>query len=338
MNELSALATTQLVARLDHCSDRAPSHRDVEQLIGHRIETLRGALGDAARHHFATPGKMLRAKMALRGAAILNIDDFSAIRWASAIEVLHNASLIHDDLCDGDKHRRGQQSIWSKFGRNTALALGDWLVALSFEFAGEAAKHTNAPNLVSRLAGHMARTTAGVAHEFEWCISKGWARYLEIAGDKTAPFLTAPTQGVVIMAGNEQCEGRLIEYFSDLGKAYQIANDIAEFSGNDEAKIVAGDLAQRRPNAVVLAFADGLDQKICNQFKSWFQRGDNQQLGKWSDCILGSDAMRVAASKMMEILKCAEEKGEMLPPSVAEIVNPVHVLVQRVCISSTEGL
>jgi geranylgeranyl pyrophosphate synthase len=338
MNELSTLATTQLVARLDHCSDRAPSHRDVEQLIGHRIETLRGALGHAARHHFATPGKMLRAKMALRGAAILNIDDFSSIRWASAIEVLHNASLIHDDLCDGDKHRRGQQSIWSKFGRNTALALGDWLVALSFEFAGEAAKHTNAPNLVSRLAGHMARTTAGVAHEFEWCISKGWGRYLEIAGDKTAPFLTAPTQGVVIMAGNEQCEGRLIEYFSDLGKAYQIANDIAEFSGNDEAKIVAGDLAQRRPNAVVLAFADGLDQQIYNQFKSWFQRGDNQQLGKWSDCILGSDAMRVAALKMMEILKCAEEKGEMLPPSVAEIVNPVHVLVQRVCISSTEGL
>ena len=338
MNELSTLVTTQLVARLDHRSDNAPSHRDVERLIRHRIETLRGALGHAACHHFAAPGKMLRAKMALRGAALLNIDDFAAIRWASAIEVLHNASLIHDDLCDGDKHRRGQQSIWSKFGRNTALALGDWLVALSFEFAAEAAKHTNSPNLVNRLAGHMARTTAGVADEFEWCISKGWARYLEIASDKTAPFLTAPTQGVVIMAGNEQCESRLVEYFSDLGKAYQIANDIAEFNGNDEAKIVAGDLAQRRPNAVVLAFTDGLDHHSYNQFKDWFQRGDNEQLGKWSARILGSVAMRVAASKMMDILICAEEKGGMLPPSVAEIVNPVHELVQRVCISSTEGL
>ena len=338
MNELSTLVTTRLVAQLGHCSDKAPSRRDVERLIRHRIETLRGTLGHAACHHFSTPGKMLRAKMALHGAALLNIDEFSAIRWASAVEVLHNASLIHDDVCDGDKHRRGQQSVWSKFGRNTALALGDWLVALSFEFAAEAAKHSNSPNLVSRLAGHMARTTAGVANEFEWCISQGWTRYLEIAGDKTAPFLTAPTQGVVIMAGNKQCESRLVEYFSDLGKAYQIANDIAEFNSNDEVQIVAGDLAQRRPNAVVLAFADGLDHQRYEQFKDWFQCGDNEQLDKWIESILGSGAARIAASKMMDILRLAEETELMLAPSVAEIVNPVHVLVRRVCVSSTKGL
>ncbi|MDG1317095.1 MAG: polyprenyl synthetase family protein, partial [Paracoccaceae bacterium] len=60
------------------------------------------SLAEAARHHFAKPGKMLRAKMALRAAKILKIDAAAALHWAVAIEVLHNASLIHDDICDGD--------------------------------------------------------------------------------------------------------------------------------------------------------------------------------------------------------------------------------------------
>ena len=60
--------------------------------------------------------------------------------WAAAIEVLHNASLIHDDICDGDRLRRERPAVWSVYGRDVALTLGDWLVALSFELAAEAAQ------------------------------------------------------------------------------------------------------------------------------------------------------------------------------------------------------
>ena len=73
------------------------------------------ALAEAARHHFAKSGKMLRAKMALRAAKILKIDAAASLHWAVAIEVLHNASLIHDDICDGDQLRRGRLSVWSKY-------------------------------------------------------------------------------------------------------------------------------------------------------------------------------------------------------------------------------
>ena len=50
--------------------------------------------------------------------------------------------------CDGDKQRRGNQAVWAKFGRNVALTLGDWLIALSFEFAAEAAEISNTPRLM----------------------------------------------------------------------------------------------------------------------------------------------------------------------------------------------
>ena len=75
----------------------------------------------------------------------------SALYWAASIEVMHNASLVHDDISDGDTTSRDRPSIWAAFGRDIALALGDWLIGLSFELAGKAAVKGQAPELVSVL-------------------------------------------------------------------------------------------------------------------------------------------------------------------------------------------
>ena len=70
---------------------------------------------------------MLRAKMAMHGADALQIDQNAAIRWAAAIEVLHNASLVHDDICDEDSKRRGKTSLWKEFGVPAAVCTGDYI-------------------------------------------------------------------------------------------------------------------------------------------------------------------------------------------------------------------
>ena len=235
-------------------------------------------LSSAATHHFENPGKMLRANMVMRGAYLLNVDHNAAIRWATAIELLHNASLVHDDICDGDKLRRGQQAVWAKFGRHVALTLGDWLIALSFELASEAAQIAKTPKLVTLLARHMATTTAGEAMEFESDRSYDWDRYLQIAADKTAPLLTAPLQGVAIMALDARAEMVVASYFRYLGKAYQIANDIMNFDGKDGAKSVGSDLARRAPNAVTLSFRDCLSAPSKAEFDVWYEAGDNAAL------------------------------------------------------------
>ena len=111
--------------------------------IAERLPAAGQPLSEAAAHHFMAPGKMLRAKMALRAADALKVDRAAAMHWAAAIEVLHNASLIHDDICDGDRLRRGRPAVWSLYGRDVALTLGDWLIALAFELAAEAAQRSN---------------------------------------------------------------------------------------------------------------------------------------------------------------------------------------------------
>ena len=261
MNELWTLRNTAFEKTINPTTPRLSDKDIVHNLILSKLPTLDQPLAKAAAHHFNSPGKMLRATMAMRGAHVLNVSLPAATRWAAAVEVLHNASLIHDDICDGDKQRRGHQAVWTKFGRNVALTLGDWLIALSFELAAEAAEIANTPRLLRILSKHMSRTTAGEAMEFEWNGNLSWDAYLTIAADKTAPLLTAPIQGIAVMIGDYQAEAIISRYFRDLGEAYQIANDISNYNGSDGAKLIAGDLARRAPNAVTLSFIDGLNTR-----------------------------------------------------------------------------
>ena len=222
----------------------------IHGFIIERMPKIGEPLSEAALHHFASPGKMLRAKMALRAADHLNVDRYAALHWAAAIEVLHNASLIHDDICDGDRLRRDRPAVWSVYGRDVALTLGDWLVALSFELAAEAAQRAQTPMLVKILATHMKTTTDGEAREFDVQPVRDWDHYLKGAGDKTAPLLTAPLEGVAAMALHGGAAPIIGDCFRALGNAYQIANDILNFSGGDGANTRGSDLGRRAPMAL----------------------------------------------------------------------------------------
>ena len=330
MDKLSALSTDAFNFN-GLITDRSPNVNYVHELILNRLENVDASLSDAAFYHFKTPGKMLRAKMAMQSASLAKIDISISLLWAASVEVLHNASLIHDDICDGDKQRRGRASIWIKFGRDTALTLGDWLIALSFELASEAAEMSNTPRLVGILARHMATTTAGQAMEFKWDSTQSWDVYLKIAADKTAPLLTAPIHGVTLMSGTSGLGFAISGYFCDLGKAYQIANDILNFKGTDGAKLIAGDLARRAPNAVTVSFVESLNDHEHNEFKDWYNNSNNEDLKFWRDKILASRAIETASVRMLKILNATECNINTLPSSALEAVVPVHTIIKRVC-------
>ena len=328
MDKLSAFSSEAFNFKGLVAQNEFPNANHVHDLILNRLENVDASLSEAAFYHFETPGKMLRAKMAIQSASLAEIDTSISLLWAAAVEVLHNASLIHDDICDGDKQRRGRSSIWVKFGQDTALTLGDWLIALSFELASEAAEMSNTPRLVGILARHMATTTAGQAMEFRWDSTQSWDVYLKIAADKTAPLLTAPIHGVTLMSGTSGLGFAISGYFCDLGKAYQIANDILNFKGTDGAKLIAGDLARRAPNAVTVSFVESLNSDDYNEFITWYNNSDNKDLELWRDKVLSSKAIETASVRMLKILNAAECNINTLPSSALEAVVPVHTIIK----------
>ena len=337
MTEISPMAGAYASRDRAELSEQQYDTRNLADFIAARLPKPGQPLSEAAAHHFAKTGKMLRAKMAIRAAHLMNVDRASALHWAAAIEVLHNASLIHDDICDGDQLRRGRPAVWSKYGRDVALTLGDWLVALSFELAAEAAQRSQTPMLVKILADQMKTTTMGEAREFDIGRPWNWQHYLEIAADKTAPLLTAPLQGVATMALHGGASAIIGSYFRCLGNAYQIANDILNFKGDDGDATCGSDLGRRAPNAVVVLFREGLDEVAKARFDAWYASGSDDD-GRWQKQLMGSSAINVAVAKMNGMLDQSERLAAALPEELVEVITPVQQMLLHVCQKSVGAL
>ena len=306
----------------------------LHSFILQRLPKNKTILSEAANDHFTVPGKMLRAKMAMCAAKMLKTDQAAALHWAVAIEVLHNASLIHDDICDEDKLRRDRPSVWSKYGKNVALTLGDWLIALAFELAAEAGQRSQTPILAKILAQHMATTTKGEAAEFSRNSIYSWDSYLEMAADKTAPLLTAPIEGVAAMALHSNAASSLNTYFRSLGTAYQIANDILNFRALDGADDCGSDLARRAPNAVIVMYRQHLNPNKAAEFDSWSASGTKEGTKIWLQDILSSDAIALSINQMHKILEKTTQSTQTLPAGLASVIFPVQTLLRQVCLKS----
>ena len=129
---------------------------ELQALYQREIPDPSSSLGLAARYHFKNPGKSFRAQLALSTGFSLGLNPLDNLHWAAACELLHNASLIHDDISDASTHRRGQESIHLHFGPDMALCLGDWMVAKAFELGARNTHHSGGA-LVALLAQAMQR-------------------------------------------------------------------------------------------------------------------------------------------------------------------------------------
>lgn len=306
----------------------------VLNLIKSSLPNPNEPLGQAAHHHFEDTGKMLRAGLAISTAKALNLDLEIALDWAASIELMHNASLVHDDISDGDTCRRDRPSIWAAFGKDTALALGDWLIGQSFDFAAHAAVKSQKPELVSILSKHMKDTTSGQAMEFEMKSYPEWKDYLKIIRGKTAPLFIAPVEGMAVVANRPDLVQPVVEYFDAVGTAYQVANDILNLLGEDGALNPASDLIRRAPNGVIVTFRNTLMGKDAEKFDQWLNSGDHKDAGYWHSRILSSSALKITCEIMTGILRDAEQKATTIPDDLNDIVIPVQQLLNKVCAES----
>jgi octaprenyl-diphosphate synthase len=278
------------------------------------------ALATAARYHFQNPGKSFRAQLALTSGLSLGLNPQDNLHWAAACELLHNASLIHDDISDASTHRRGQESIHQHFGADMALCLGDWMVAKAFELGARNALHGG--KLVALLAQAMQETCSGQISDItqrECANLEDWQR---IAKGKTAPLLIAPIKGAAIAAGlnteqNEklntelQCLEKLVGF---CGLAYQGRNDIDDIIPSSRR---SSDLDGRKPNLVVSLFAQ--QGPSADEFNLWYQSDDLSKLSHWQKRIATSDVILQANQSVDYWLLQAELLVLSVPPQLQSV-------------------
>lgn len=194
------------------------------------VESAQGTLATAARHHLETGGKRLRARLALAAGAAVGAERTERIAVAAACELVHNASLVHDDLQDGDRFRRSHETVWSRFGEGVAVCLGDHLLSAGFRAVAQA--EGGSGSLVGLLGQRVTDLSSGQAEELALCRAgraADWVTYEQIAALKTAPLLSLPLELAFRQVGEEDCYGEAVLGFAHgFGLAYQVHDDIED--------------------------------------------------------------------------------------------------------------
>jgi geranylgeranyl diphosphate synthase, type I len=202
-------------------------------------------------------GKGVRGVLALLSAQAAGSPVEVGLPAAAAVELVHNFSLLHDDLMDGDRTRRHRPTVWAVFGSGQAILAGDALLGLADEVLAEAPS-ANRSWAIRCLAASTRRLIAGQLADlaFETRRDVTLSECLQMAADKTAALLScAASIGAVLANTPADLTLTLAQFGEHLGVGYQLIDDILGIWGSPEAtgKPVLSDLRAKKKSLPVVA-------------------------------------------------------------------------------------
>jgi len=175
------------------------------------------SLYDAVDYHLSNPGSGARMSLSLAASLALDISPDKAAHLAAAVESLHNASLIQDDLQDRDDLRRGKPAVWKKFGPDLAINATDLLLSNAYALVANIDGVSSVQQLISTMHQAVVKTLQGQMKD-------------AIAADKSGPLFSLSLQLPLILAGHEDYVDLAGETGSLFGVGYQIFDDIQDLS------------------------------------------------------------------------------------------------------------
>lgn len=250
-----------------------------------------GWIDAAGRPADGDGGKALRPALALLSAEVAGAPAETGIPGAVAVELVHNFSLLHDDLMDGDEQRRHRDTVWKVHGPAQAILVGDALFALANELLLELGT-VEAGRAARRLAVASRKLIDGQAQDisFEHRERVTVAECLEMEGNKTGALLAcAVSVGAVLGGADDRTADALESYGHHLGLAFQAVDDLLGIWGDPQAtgKQTWSDLRQRKKSLPVVAAlaaggpaADRLGELLAADAKEQVLRDEAQAAGR----------------------------------------------------------
>jgi geranylgeranyl diphosphate synthase type I len=223
-----------------------------------------GKLRTMALKHFESKGKMLRPIFIRDLALSMNLNLSLVIPWAVTCEILHNATLIHDDLQDGDEIRRGKPTTWKEYGAEQAINLGDFLLIIAPQ--GLIKSSLSSKNDLLHLFTVMsARVVAGQVEEFE--LNKLQSehnlhqQYFDCIAGKTSSLFAGLALGVGLIAGaSKEFLNSLESIFFQLGHIFQIQDDILDFYGNKQRGQRGSDIKEGKVSFLIVNYLERMPE------------------------------------------------------------------------------
>lgn len=217
----------------------------VDKTLLEIVQTDVDLLQEASEHIIDSGGKRLRPRLLLLSYLAAGGQDLpQAVPLAAAVELVHTATLVHDDINDHSLTRRGNITVHARWGRTFALLTGDFLFTKVYELMAPYGDRHNvimAGACVSLVEGETLQAAAAKAGKIDQ------DTYYKIIARKTASlFEAAAKMGAILGQANEEVIDALAEYAFNLGLAFQIVDDVLDIVGDPETmgKPVGSDVVQ----------------------------------------------------------------------------------------------
>ena len=289
--------------------DRAPSLEPMMALVAADLNMVNAVILDRmqseiplipelAGHLIAGGGKRMRPMLTLASARLLGYTGTRHHRLAAAVEFIHTATLLHDDVVDGSDLRRGKRTANIIWGNPASVLVGDFLFSRSFELMVE----DGSLKVLKILSGASAIIAEGEVNQLTATrrIDLGEERYLDIIGAKTAALFAAACRIAAVVAERPQAEEEALDsYGRNLGIAFQLVDDAIDYvsDAGTMGKDAGDDFREGKMTLpVILAYA----------------RGDEEARAFWKQAIAGHRVSDADFAHAIELIRSSRAVDDTL--------------------------
>jgi octaprenyl-diphosphate synthase len=228
----------------------------IEQELGRDAASSVSTITEIAEYLRGGGGKRIRPSLLLLSAHTLGYAGQGAVRLGAVVEMVHTATLVHDDIIDGADVRRGRPSANTTWGNEKCVLAGDWLYMQAFKVALEE-KSLRVLDLLIGLTQQMVEGELLQIQKLGRAVSE--AEYYDLIYRKTACLFSVSMRlGAVLAGATEAQESSLAAYGRTVGLAFQIVDDVLDLTATEEVlgKPVASDLREGKATLAVIHSID----------------------------------------------------------------------------------
>ncbi|NVK20881.1 MAG: octaprenyl diphosphate synthase [Kangiellaceae bacterium] len=294
----------------------ADQFESTNQIILDRLQSDVVLVNQVGHYIVAAGGKRLRPMLLLLTANALNYKGNYHSNLAAVIELIHTATLLHDDVVDESDLRRGRQTANAMFGNQASVLVGDYLYSRSFQMMVEVGE--------MRVMEVLSETTNQIAAGEVLQLMNvndpdvNEANYYQVIERKTAILFAAATQLAAILAGADQdTEQALREYGMQLGIAFQLVDDALDYAANTEelGKNVGDDLAEGKPTLPLIYAMQHADEAGKELIRHAIEQGGLDSMDAILDIIKQTGAIEYTYQAAEQAVAKAIESISILADS-----------------------
>ena len=264
-------------------------------------------------------GKAMRPALTLLAGKFYDYNLTYLLPMAVSVELMHTSTLVHDDAIDKSVVRRGQPTINKLWGDDIAILMGDYLFAKAGEFVSD----TKNPRVIKLFSQTLAIISSGEINQFLCAFNLEQSRedYVQRISRKTASLFCLATESGAILSGAPETSVEILkEYGYNLGIAFQIVDDILDFTGTEETlgKPTGSDLAQGTLTLPAMLLLERYPED--NPVKRLFESKDNKNIALAIEMISNSSIVEECYSVASDYCSRACQNLNQLPGNASRQV------------------